>query len=129
MARPASKYPTELELLILKVLWQQSPRLVREVQAALASDGRELAKTSIITTLNTMVAKRYLVRKKQANTYLFTPRITESEVADRVLGDVVDRVFDGSTSAVLLKLFDVKDIDGDELKELRRIIDRKLKGA
>ncbi|MDB5390137.1 MAG: mecI 2, partial [Planctomycetaceae bacterium] len=92
-----------------------------------AGDGRDLAKTSIITTLNTMVAKQYLTRSKQGNMYLFTPRITESEVGDRVLGDVVDRVFDGSTSAVLLKLLDVKDIDGDELKELRRIIDRKLK--
>ncbi len=127
MARPASKYPTELELQILKVLWQQSPLLARDVQTALASCGRDLAKTSIITTLNTMVTKRYLSRKKQGNMYLFTPRITASEVGDRVLGDVVDRVFDGSTSAVLLKLFDVKDIDGDELQELRRIIDRKLK--
>ncbi|MBS0263609.1 MAG: BlaI/MecI/CopY family transcriptional regulator [Planctomycetes bacterium] len=129
MARHMSKYPTELELLILKVLWRQSPQLAREVQAALAAEGRELAKTSIITTLNTMVAKRYLVRKKQGNMYLFTPRITESEVADRVLGDVVDRVFDGSTSAVLLKLFDVKDIHSDELQELRRIINAKLKDA
>lgn len=128
MARPASKYPTELELLILKVLWQQSPLLARDVQTALATDGRDLAKTSIITTLNTMVGKRYLTRKKQGNTYLFSPRITEDEVEQRVLGDVVDRVFDGSTSAVLLTLFDVKQVDNDELKELRQIIDRKLKG-
>lgn len=127
MVRPASKYPTELELMILKVLWQRSPLLARDVQAALASDGRDLAKTSIITTLNTMVAKHYLSRTKQGNMYLFSPKITESEVGDRVLGDVVDRVFDGSTSAVLIKLFDVRDLDGDELKELRRIIDRKLK--
>ena len=127
MARPASKYPTELELRILKVFWKQAPLLARDVQAALASEGRDLAKTSIITTLNTMVAKRYLSRRKQANMYLFAPRITESEVGDRVMGDVVDRVFDGSTSAVLLKLFEVKDIDGEELKALRRIIDRKLK--
>ncbi|MDB5345620.1 MAG: mecI 2 [Schlesneria sp.] len=127
MARPASKYPTELELQILKVLWQQSPLLARDVQASLATDGRDLAKTSIITTLNTMVTKKYLARAKQGNMYLFSPRITESEVGDRVMGDVVDRVFDGSTSAVLLKLFDVKDVDADELKELRRIIDRKLK--
>lgn len=127
MARPASKYPTDLELKILKILWQQSPRLARDVQAAMAEEGRDLAKTSIITTLNTMVAKKYLTREKQANTYLFAPNITESEVGDRVIGDVVDRVFDGSTSAVLLKLFEVKDIHGDELHELRRIIDRKLK--
>ncbi len=129
MARPTSKYPTELELQILKVLWQQSPLLAREVQASLASDGRDLAKTSIITTLNTMVAKKYLTRSKQGNMYLFTPRITESEVGDRVMGDVVDRVFDGSTAAVLLKLFDIKAVDADELKELRRIIDRKLKNS
>lgn len=127
MPRPASKYPTELELQILKVLWRESPLLARDVQAALANDGRDLAKTSIITTLNTMVAKRYLSRTKQGNMYLFRSRISESEVGDRVLGDVVDRVFDGSTSAVLLKLFEVKELDTDELKELRRIIDRKLK--
>jgi predicted transcriptional regulator len=129
MARPASKYPTELELQILKVLWHESPLLARDVQAVLAKDGRDLAKTSIITTLNTMVAKRYLSRTKQGNMYLFSPRISESEVGDRVLGDVVDRVFDGSTSAMLVKLFDVKEVNADELKELRRIIDRKLKNT
>src|SRR6185295_1784501 len=127
MARPASKYPTELELQILKVLWQNSPLLARDVQAALADDGRDLAKTSIITTLNTMVAKRYLTRSKQGNMYLFSPKITESEVGNRVVGDVVERVFDGSTSAMLLKVVDVKDVDADELKELRKIIDQKLK--
>ena len=89
MARPASRYPTELELQILKVLWQESPLLAREVQGVLAEDGRELAKTSVITTLNTMVEKNYLKRKKQGNTYLFSPQITEEEVGDRVLGDVL----------------------------------------
>jgi predicted transcriptional regulator len=116
-----------LELLILKTLWRQSPLLARDVQAALAQEGRELAKTSVITTLNTMVAKRYLSRKKQGNSYLFRPRITQEEVSNRVLEDVVDRVFDGSASAVLLKLFDVKEIDGDELRQLRSMIDRRLK--
>ena len=127
MARPASKYPTELELRILKLLWRRSPLLARDVQKLLAEDGRDLAKTSVITTLNTMVDKKYVRRRKQGNSFLFSPQITEEEVFARVLGDVVDRVFDGSTAAVLLKLFDVKNVDGEELKELRRIINRKLK--
>ncbi len=127
MARPASKYPTDFELQILKILWHQSPLLARDVQALLGIEGRDVAKTSIITTLNTMVAKKYLLRSKQGNMYLFSPKISESEVGERVVNDVVDRVFDGSASAVLLKLFDVKDMDPDELKELRKIIDRKLK--
>ncbi len=127
MARPASRHPTELELLILKILWRRSPRLARDVRTALADEGRTLAKTSVITTLNTMVDKQYLTRKKQRNSFLFSPRLDEETVSEQVLSDVVDRVFDGSTSAVLLKLFDVKTLDAQELKELRRIINRKLK--
>lgn len=127
MPRPVSRYPTELELQILKILWRTSPLLAREVQSALKEDGRSLAKTSVITTLNTMFQKKYLTRKKQGNTYLFSPRITEEQVAGRVLDDVVDRVFDGSTAAVMLSLFDVRKIDKDELQELRTLIDRKLK--
>ena len=126
MPRPVSKYPTDLELQILKLLWQQSPLLARDVQAALGEGGRELAKTSVITTLNTMVGKKYLKRKKQGNMYLFTPRISEDQVSNRVLVDVVDRVFDGSASAVLMKLFDVSDLDTGELRELRTLINRKL---
>lgn len=126
MARPASKHPTELELLILKILWRKSPLLARDVQSALASEGRDLAKTSVITTLNTMVAKEYLNRKKDGQSFLFSPRIKAETVSQQVLSDVVDRVFDGSTAAVLLKLFDVQSINTDELKELRRIINQKL---
>ena len=126
MPRPVSKYPTDLELQILKVLWQQSPMLARDVQAALGEGGRELAKTSVITTLNTMVGKKYLKRKLQGNMYLFSPRISEDQVSNRMLVDVVDRVFDGSASAVLMKLFDVKEIDNEELRELRTLINRKL---
>jgi predicted transcriptional regulator len=116
-----------LELQILKVLWARAPLLAREVQAALADSGRDLAKTSVITTLNTMVGKKYLKRKKQGHSFLFLPRITEEAVSQRVLGDVVDRVFDGSAATVLLKLFDANAIDVEELRELRRLIDRKLK--
>ena len=129
MARPPSKYPTELELQILKLLWRQAPLLARDVQHALAEEDRKLAKTSVITTLNTMVEKKYLRRKKKANSYLFSPRITEDEVSERVLGDVVDRVFDGSTANVLARLFDITEINNEELQELRRLIDRKLKNS
>ena len=127
MARPAAKHPTELELQILKILWEGSPQFARDVQGHLANVGRDLAKTSVITTLNNMVEKRYLSRKKQRNSFLFSPRVSEEMISEQMLGDVVDRVFDGSTSAVLLKLFDVQTVDEEELKELRRIINRKLK--
>lgn len=127
MARPASEYPTEMELQILRVLWDRSPLLVREIREALAATGRDIAHTSVITALNTMVEKRYLSREKQGKSYLFSPQVSRDEVSEGMLGDVVRRVFDGSPSAVMLSLFNCADVDADELKELRRIINRRMK--
>jgi len=124
MARPPSEHPTDLELQILKILWDRSPLPVREVRQALADDGRDIAHTSVITTLNIMVRKRHLKRTKQRNAFLFQPRVTREEVSQRILGDIVDRVFDGSASAVMLSLLQTSDIDPDELSELRRLIGR-----
>ena len=129
MARPAAVHPTELELLILKVLWGRSPLPVRDVRQALAEGGRDLAHTSVITTLNAMVGKRYLKRAKQGKAFLFSPRVGREQVSQRMLGDIVDRVFDGSPAAVVLSLFNCSEIDESELKELRKIINQKAKGT
>jgi predicted transcriptional regulator len=128
MARPGSEHPTELELRILKVLWVRSPLPVREIRQQLADQGRDLAHTSVITTLNIMVRKGYLKRTKQANAFLFEPRVARVGISRRMLRDVVNRAFDGSAKDVMLALLETSDVDGDELKEIRRLIDRKARG-
>ena len=127
MARTASTQPTELELTILKILWDQSPLRVREVRQRLADAGRQLAHTSVITTLNVMVDKGQLKRKKVGNAFLFSPRIVRESTSQKILWDLVDRVFDGSAAAVMASLFDHQDLDAEEIKELRRLLNKKLK--
>jgi len=51
IARPQSDHPTELELKILKILWERSPLPVREIRQGLAAAGHDIAHTSTITTL------------------------------------------------------------------------------
>jgi predicted transcriptional regulator len=127
MVRPKSDHPTELELQILKILWQKAPLPVREVRDALAAGGRDLAHTTVITTLNVMVRKRYLRRSMEGKACLFAPRLSQEEVSKQMLGDVVNRLFDGSAKAVVLSLFDCTELNPAELKELRRLIDQKAK--
>ena len=67
------------------MLWRRSPLLAQDVQQASAGDGRDLAKTSAITTLDTLVMKKYLNRRKEGNSFLFLPRISAEEVAVLVL--------------------------------------------
>ena len=129
MARVSGEQPTELELQFLKILWEKSPQPVRDVRDALARAGRDIAHTSVITTLNTMVKKRFLRREKEGKGFLFSPRVSRDEVSQKMLGDVVNRVFDGSATALMMGLFEHSDLDAGELKELRRLIDRKMKGG
>ena len=101
MSRKKQKnQPTELELLILKVLWRADadalPMPVREIRRGLVDWGRDLAHTTVITTLNVMVGKKFLKRSKQKNAFFFAPGVQEEKVQNSVVGDVLNRVFDGS---------------------------------
>ncbi|MEM8668178.1 MAG: BlaI/MecI/CopY family transcriptional regulator [Planctomycetota bacterium] len=127
MARRQSAHPTELELQILKILWQRSPQPVREIRQTLAESGRDLAHTTVITTLGVMVDKKYVRRKRVANAFLFEPRVSQEATSEKMVNDLVDRVFDGSPSALMASLFNASDLDPEELKQLRRLINRKAK--
>ena len=128
MARSGSNHPTELELEILKILWDASPLPVREVRARLERQAdRTLSHSSVITMLNIMVRKGYVKRRKQGKAFFFTPNVGRENVAGGIMGDLLSRVFDGSPSAMVLNLIETADLDADEVAELRRLIGRKVK--
>ncbi len=128
MARRESEHPTELELEILKVLWDEAPLHVRDVRDRLEQHaGRPLAHSTVITMLNIMVRKGYLRRKKQGKAFFFSPKVERDRVAGGIMGDVLSRIFDGSPAAMVLNLIETADLDADELAELRRLISRKAR--
>ncbi|MGK0189689.1 MAG: BlaI family penicillinase repressor [Verrucomicrobiales bacterium] len=123
MPREVSKYPTELELQILKILWSDGPLPVRDVRQALAArEKKQLAHTSVVTTLNNMVAKKYLKRKALGNAYIFAAKVHRDEVSKGMVGDLVKRVFDGSASALMLNLLTDEEFSEAEREELSQLI-------
>ena len=131
MARPRSRYPTELELEILKVLWRQGPLNGRQVRDALAAGQghrvRDLAHTSVLTILNIMVRKGYLRRIKQGRSHVYRPTPTEEHISNSMLSDLVTRVFDGSAHNVVSNLIKSHDIDEAELERIRRTIESQMR--
>ena len=127
MARQASEHPTEFELEILKIVWESSPQTVRQIRDRLAETSRKSAHTSVITILNIMVDKGYLDKKKDGKSYLFWPIVAEGDVSQKMLGDMVTRVFDGSARRLVLNLIDGEKIEKTELLELRKLINQKVR--
>ena len=124
MARNTSKYPTELELEILKILWRDGQATVRQVRKKLI-DFRKLAYTSVMTMMTIMTEKGYLKRAKEGNYYVYKPQVSEQETTQGILSDIVERLFDGSAAAAMVNLLETKDIDEDEMKQLRELIKQK----
>ncbi len=128
MSRPESEHPTELELDILKVLWEESPLPVREVRARLERQvGRVLAHSSVITMLNIMYRKGFLRRKRDGKAFLFSPKVEKDEVTGGMMRDLLSRAFDGSAKALVLNLLDTGELDARELAEIRKLVQRKAK--
>ncbi len=130
MARKKSKYPTELELEILKILWEGSPRAVRQVREVMAERGRKLAHTSLITTLNVMYEKGFVSREAAGGgrAYAFSPKLSREQVSHGMVGDLVNRVFEGSASAMMLSLLENEQLDAESHADLRKAIERYRKG-
>ena len=100
---------------------------MRDVREHLEANGRKLTHSSVITMLNIMVRKGYLKREKEGKAFLFTPTGTQQDITGGIVGDLVSRVFGGSTSAMMLNLLETGELDVDELSEIRKLINRKVK--
>lgn len=126
MSRNASAFPTDLELEILKVLWRDGPSTVRQVREALA-ETRDLAYTTVMTIMGIMVKKKYIRRRKSKNAFVYRAIWSEQKTSQGMLRDVVDRLFDGSTAAVMEQLLDSSELDDQELLEIKRLVQRRTK--
>ena len=128
MARPSSKHPTELELEILKTLWGEGPLRVQQVRDALVGF-RDLAYSSVTTIMNIMVDKKYLSRRKDGPSFVYKPRVSRTVTTERMLKDVVDRAFDGSAAAVMLRLLETSELGRADTKKIRSFLDRQTRGT
>jgi len=122
MARRATNRPTDSELEILKVLWERGPSTVREVREALLPK-RRVAHTTVLTLLQIMAGKGMVEYDTSKRAHVYRARRGRPGVARRLARDLVDRVFDGSATELVQYALQGRTATGDELREIRRIID------
>ena len=123
MARRVSKHPTELELEVWQVLWDAGPLAGGGVRDALEST-RTLTYQSVMTILGIMEEKGYVTRKKSGGRFEYSARITKPTTAKRMMRDLVDRLFDGSTASAMINLLESSDLSDQELKDLQEEVKR-----
>jgi predicted transcriptional regulator len=113
----------DLQLAIMRVLWERGEATVAEVHTALEPE-RGLAPTTIATMLSKMEDKGVVAHTTEGRRFVYQPTVSEAEVRRAMLADLTARLFLGDVTAVVSQLLDTHDVDSAELAELRALIAR-----
>src|SRR6478609_4765246 len=99
--RPASSQPTEVELQILRILWELGPSPVREIHERLEADKGTNYSTTV-KMLGVMLQKGLVKRDEDAQPLIYRPALTREKAGKRMVRELIDKVYEGSTLSLVL---------------------------
>lgn len=122
MARPPSRQPTDVELLILRILWEHGPCPVREIHQQIeAAKGTNYSTT--VKMLGIMLEKGLVRRDETATPHVYRAAVTRDRAGSRMLDDLIERVYSGAAMSLVLKALSRTTATKAELAAARRLLD------
>lgn len=125
MPNPNKTPFTPAELEIMTVLWDHGALTPGEIEERFP---REIGNAALRSVLLILLDKGHVAREKDGRAYRYaavTPRHAELRTLARRL---MDRFCAGSPKALIAQLMKEEELSPEDLKELRALADRKLKG-
>ena len=117
---PRSNRPTDAELDILAVLWQEGPCTVRQIHEKL-SDGRGY--TTILKLVQLMHEKGIVTRDASSRSHVYSAAAPVEKTRMSLVQDLAKRAFEGSSKSVALYALGA-DFNPEELKEIERLVEK-----
>ena len=114
--------PTASELEILHVLWERGPSTVRDVHEALSTH-KPIGYTSVLKLMQIMTAKGTVRRDEQQRAHVYEAVQPAEKTKRQLAADVLQRVFDGSASELMMHALAGRKTSKEEVEELRRLLD------
>lgn len=126
MVRP-NAVPSNSELEILRILWKKGVRTVREVHDSLSRE-RDIGYTTVLKTMQIMAEKKLVERDKSERSHVYAAAVEEKYIKRRLVADLLDRVFDGSSAKLVMHALSEKQASPEDLKKIRQMIKKQSKG-
>ena len=115
--------PTESELEILQVLWVKGTASVRDVHEEL-SKTKEAGYTTTLKLMQIMHDKGLVERDTSSRTHKYKPLITHAHTSQGILQTLIDTVFNGSTSQLVMQALSNKSSSKEEIKKIKEYLDQ-----
>jgi predicted transcriptional regulator len=114
----------DLQLKIMKALWDRGEAGASEVQDALGA-GAGLAYTTIATMLRKMEDRGLVKHRLEGRRFIYRAVVAPETVTLSMANDLLDRLFEGSLAGMLNHLLTTREVSREELFELEQLIARK----
>lgn len=126
MKKPTIHRLGDLQLKIMKILWERGEAAVADVFEGVAKES-DLAYTTISTMLRKMEARGLITHRVEGRTFLYRAKIDAEAVSRSMADQLVDRMFEGSLAAAVNHLLETRDVSRDELTRLEELIAQRKK--
>ena len=128
MAEARGPRPTDAELEILKVLWRRGPSTVREVFETLG-ETKQTGYTTVLKLMQIMADKGLVRRDESERAHRYEAAAPEEETQRQLVGDLLQKAFDGSARKLVLQALSSDAASAGELAEIRRMLDELEEGG
>ncbi|MCK5225225.1 MAG: BlaI/MecI/CopY family transcriptional regulator, partial [Planctomycetes bacterium] len=91
MARHKTASPTNKELVILGILWNNGPSTVRQVNEEMNKQ-QKTGYTTTLKLMQIMTEKGLVVRDDSKFQHIYKPAISEEKTQNQVVGDLLEKV-------------------------------------
>lgn len=112
---------TDLQLSILRVLWDRGSASAAEITEAL-KDSRGLAQQTIATILSRLEKRGIVSHETVQRQYIYSAAISEPDVRRTLLSDLTDRVFEGDVPALVSQLLSAREVSAGDLARVKELI-------
>ena len=125
---PVTTSLTDLQLAIMRILWDRAEATVLEVQARLRPD-RDLAQTTIATLLSRLEKRAVVEHRLEGRQFVYRALITEADVRRSMVSELTALLFDGSPEALMNHLLRSREMNPGDLDRVKRMIADAENGA
>lgn len=122
MARPPSTVLTDAELRVMRVLWARGGEAtIGDVCEALDPPA---ARATVQTMLRILERKRYVRHRADGRTFVYRALVDDEAASQRAVDHLVERFFDRSEDALVMRLLDRRGADAATLERVRALLDQ-----
>jgi len=117
---------TEVELEIMTIVWELGDCTVKDVQTSL-EESRALAYTSVATMMKILEQKKFLASAKTDKAHTYKALVPRTEYETASLRHLANNLFQGDPGSMVMRLLDDAKLSQDELKEIQKLLDGRLR--